>query len=193
MDKNTYQLISQNAPHIAEYAEVSAKLRAIAKTLVGRSQKELLALAESLERLPEALFKPSFARAYRLYREPSLVSRSATAQQLGASATIQQTILALRSGGVSIRTKVKQNGKAQKKLPTGKGAGYINESLSNEERVEEIVAVVEKAVAELRAECDWDSLLVPIKIALLKEKTFESRGVAISSQTLYREWVRGLW
>ena len=82
-----------------------------------------------------------------------------------------------------------QEGKAkqaQKKLPTGKGAGYINESLSNEERVEEIVAVVEKAVTELRAECDWDSLLVPMKIALLKEKTFESRGVAISSQTLYR-------
>ncbi|NJM74752.1 MAG: hypothetical protein HC852_02015 [Acaryochloridaceae cyanobacterium RU_4_10] len=195
MDTNTYKQISENAPHIAEYAEVSAKLRAIAKTMVGRSQKELLALAQSLERLPEHLFKPSLARAYRLYREPSLGSRSAAAEELKVSAaTIQQTVLALRAGGVSAQLKAKQNGgKTQKKLLTGKGASYINENLSNEERVEEIVAVVEKAVAELRTEYDWDNLLVPQKIALLKEKTFESRGVAISSQTLYREWCKDLW
>jgi hypothetical protein len=195
MDQTTYKQISENAPSIVEYAEISQRLRAIAKTVVGRSQKELLALAESLERLPEALFKPSFARAYQLYREPSLASRSAAAQQIGASATIQQTVLALKAGGVSIQVK-SQNGKvklAQKKTPTGKGAGYINESLSNEERVEEIVAEVEKAVADLRTEHDWDSLGKRQRIALLKEKTFESRGVAISSQTLYREWCKDLW
>jgi biotin operon repressor len=194
MDQTTYKQISETAPHIVEYAEASAKLRAIAKTLVGRSQKELLALAQSLERLPEALFKPSLARAYRIYREPNEGSRSTAAQELEVSAaTIQQTILALRAGGVSIQAKAKHNGNAQKKLPTGKGAGYINETLSNEERVEEIVAVVEKAVVDLRTDYDWDALGKRQKIALLKEKTFESRGVAISSQTLYREWCKDLW
>jgi biotin operon repressor len=195
MDQTTYKQISENAPHIVEYAEASAKLRSIAKTLVGRSQKELLALAQSLERLPEILFKPSLARAYRLYREPSLVSRSAAAEALGSSSTIQQTVQALRTGGVSIQAK-SQNGKAklaQKKTPTGKGASYINETLSNEERVDEIIAVVEQAVVDLRTEYDWDSLGKRQRIALLKEKTFESRGVAISSQTLYREWVKDLW
>jgi hypothetical protein len=56
MDQTTYKHIAENAPHIVEYAEASQRLRTIAKTLVGRSQKELLALAQSLERLPEALF-----------------------------------------------------------------------------------------------------------------------------------------
>jgi hypothetical protein len=189
MDQTTYKQISENAPSIVEYAEISQRLRAIAKTLVGPSQKELIALAQSLERLPENLFKPSLSRAYRLYREPSLAVRSTAAQELGSSSTIQQTVLALRAGGVSIQGGLKQ----AKKTPTGKGAGYINESVSNEERVEEIVAEVEKAVADLRTEHDWDTLGKRQRIALLKEKTFESRGVAISSQTLYREWVKALW
>ncbi|NJM77628.1 MAG: hypothetical protein HC852_19940 [Acaryochloridaceae cyanobacterium RU_4_10] len=117
MDSNTYKQISHNAKHIAEYAEVSAKLRAIAKTMVERSQKELLALAQSLERLPEHLFKPSLARAYRLYREPSLASRSAAAEELGVSvSTIQQTVLALRASGVLVQVKVSQNSKSKQKM-----------------------------------------------------------------------------
>jgi hypothetical protein len=195
MDKATYTIIKDNAQMLVEYADVSRSLREIAKLVVGPSRNKLLALAQSLERLPETLFKPSLARAYRLYREPSLVTRSAAAQKLGASATVQQTVLALKAGGVSIHAK-NQNCKAklaQKKTSTGKGAGYINESLSNEERVEEIVAEVEKAVADLRAKHSWDNLSKRNKITLLKQKTLESRGVAISTQTLYRDWVKDLW
>ena len=78
--------------------------------------------------------------------------------------------------------------------PPTNGNEATNEGRSNEQRIEESRKAVEDAVAALKETySDWDSLGVRRKIGLLKEKTKEQRGTAISSQTLYREWCRDLW
>ena len=96
----------------------------------------------------------------------------------------------------SDRRQQRFKGEEKKARPTPKVKGNeaTNEGRSNEERIEESRNAVEGAVAALRSQHpDWNSLGVRQKITLLKEKTLKQRGVAISSQTLYREWCRKLW
>ena len=68
-----------------------------------------------------------------------------------------------------------------------------NGGRTNEDRVDESIAAVERAVGALRLEHDWDELPVREKIALLKAKIKQNRGISISNQTLYRDWIRPLW
>lgn len=88
---------------------------------------------------------------------------------------------------------------AKKKLPpqpvgVGHGPEATNENRSNDERADESIQVVQEAVAILRRQyADWSNLSVRSRIKLLQTETLKSRGVKISSQTLYRPWVRGLW
>ena len=97
---------------------------------------------------------------------------------------------------VPARHQQPSKGEEKKSRPALKGEGNeaTNEGRTNEERIEESMNAVADAVTALkRQHPDWDSLGVRRKIALLKEKTKEQRGTAISSQTLYREWCRDLW
>ena len=85
-------------------------------------------------------------------------------------------------------------GKKLRPALKAQGNEATNEGRDNEQRIEESAKAVKNAVAALRSQhSDWDSLGVRQKITLLKEKTLKQRGVAISSQTLYREWCRKLW
>jgi biotin operon repressor len=196
MDKATFNNIQQKAPLIKEYAQLPVKLREIAKFLVGPSRKDVLAIADSMERLSVQLFHPSLARALELYHSPA-ASQAKSARVLGVSeSTIRQTLVALRAGGVTIGPRKGDLSKATSKArisDRGLGAAYINEETSNEERMNEVARAVEEAVSILAQDQDWETLSKRQRIALIQEQTRKTRGVAISTQTLYRPWVKNLW
>ena len=74
------------------------------------------------------------------------------------------------------------------------GAALVNESRSNEERMEHSVKAVQEAVDHLSSTLEgWQSLGKRQKIELLKTEIKRSRGVGISTQTLYRDWIRAIW
>ena len=72
-------------------------------------------------------------------------------------------------------------------------AAVANEGLSNEERIEQSIALVKGAVADLKQEFDWDTIALKQRIKLIQAKVREKRGTSISQQTLYREWCKHLW
>jgi len=107
---------------------------------------------------------------------------------------------------VEVKTNLSENPKTQaveqkkiaqkgvsKKGVAEKGLSERNEDKSNEERRSESIVIVKEAVEALKIQHDWDSLKVRQKIELIKEQTLKNQGVSISSQTLYRSWVRSLW
>jgi len=102
---------------------------------------------------------------------------------------------------VEVKTNLSENPKTQavekkgisKKGVAEKGLSERNEDKSNEERRLESIVIVKEAVSALKIQHDWDSLKVRQKIQLIKEQTLKNQGVSISSQTLYRSWVRSLW
>lgn len=202
MHVKTYQEIVARSPSVAKYAAIPGRLRKLAGTIVGEPHRELLAVAQLLEELPEELFRLSVARMYELHRRGLKGSVAKTAEHYGISAaTLKQTMQAMERGGLPVpssRRRPQQRSKVGEKKPRsalrGQGSEEINEGRSNEERIEESIQAIEDAVVVLRAKHpDWDSLRVRKKIDLLKAETLKQRGAAISSQTLYREWCRDLW
>lgn len=192
MDSRTYQNIAANAALIARYAALSEGLSSALK-VISFGKKEIKEAINVLEVAPGALWNPALCRAYEIYR---LLLKSpnqgveAIAQQLEVSpSTVQQTINALKAGGVSIPSQTVKTYSAR----SGEGAKLANERMTNEERIQEAIAVVQAAVKKLRKQHDWDSLSVKQKIKLLQDETRAAKGTAISSQTLYREWIRDLW
>jgi biotin operon repressor len=196
MDKATFNNIQQKAPLIEEYAQLPVKLREIAKFMAGPSRKDLIAIADSMERLSVQLFHPSLARALELYHSPA-ASQAKSARALGVSeSTIRQTMMALRAGGIDIGSHKGEQAKATSKASTserGLGAAYINEETSNEDRMDEAARAVEEAVSILAQDQNWETLSKRKRITLIQEQTRKTRGVAISTQTLYRPWVKNLW
>jgi hypothetical protein len=104
---------------------------------------------------------------------------------------VKQTIGALRAGGVQIVSEQIPVIPAAPRL--GLGPEETNTNADNEERMQEAIKSVKLAVKKLRQEHDWDTLNTRQKIRLLQQETRAARGTAISSQTLYREWIKDLW
>lgn len=200
MDQNTLKLITTNATSIAEYAALSLKLKAIAKTLVGPSRTELLAIAQSLEHFPRPLFRLPLERAFHIVRDQNKTDGQLASELNTSVIIVKQTKAALIAGGVKIEKQRKYPERSRSNIiksfkpnQNSKGPESTNEDRSNEERIEESIALVEQAVKNLSETTNWDSLNVRQKIKLLKEETLKIRGTTISSQTLYRPWVRDLW
>lgn len=109
MDKATAQNISSVALTIEEYAEIPEKLRKIAEFIVEPlHKKELKEIASFLERaVPDELFHSPKLGAYLLYQLLSSSDRYQSYEQLGTKigrspSTTQQTINALKNGGISM-------------------------------------------------------------------------------------------
>lgn len=88
---------------------------------------------------------------------------------------------------------------ARAKLPPlpsaapGEGQEATNADRSNDERIQQTIDDVSAAVEKLRKLDDWESLGVRQRITLIQNETLPTRKAKISSQTLYRPWVRDLW
>ena len=202
MNPETYQSIIRQSPKVAEYAAVSGRLRQVAGTLAGASRQELLAIASLLEQLPEALFQPRVARMYELHRYGLRQGAlGGVAKRYGISpATLKQIMQAMERGGLSVvvsegrRRRRRSSAQPSPSALKGKGNEVTNEGRSNDARVKESIKVVTDAIAVLRQEHpDWDDFGTRKKIDFLRQETLKCRGAAISSQTLYRDWVRPLW
>ncbi len=88
---------------------------------------------------------------------------------------------------------------ARAKLPPlpssapGEGQEATNADRSNDERIQETIDDVSAAVAVLQKLDNWDSLGARARIKLIQDQARSARKAKISSQTLYRPWVRDLW
>jgi biotin operon repressor len=194
MDSRTYQNIAANASLIAQYAQLSGRLKDTLKVL-SFGKKEVSQAIEVLETGPAMLWNPALYRAYQIYnlllKSPNQSLESLAVKLEVSPSTVQQTINALKAGSVSIPSQTVKTYSVRG--GDGIGAARANEKRTNDERVDEAIAVVEAAVSKLCQVHDWDTLPVRQKIKLLQAETKTARGTAISTQTLYREWIRDLW
>jgi len=73
-------------------------------------------------------------------------------------------------------------------------AGVINESTTNEQRMEEAISIVTAAVESLKTNPQWEAWKTKERMRAIQAKVKEQRGgIGISSQTLYRDWITPLW
>lgn len=204
MDKSTFEEIVTHAPRLAEYASLSTRIKKMAGTIVGPSRKELLAIAAALETFPDNFFRPSLARVYRLHRKGCGADLKRAAEIYGVSPkTLKQILRAMELGGLSLpesstayRPRRLSDSPRRDALSgvSGKGPEVANDGRSNEERMEESIRLVTQAVANLKAQHpDWRALGARARIRLLKQETLKIRNAAISTQTLYQEWIKPLW
>ena len=125
------------------------QIRASTKTIVGNTRKDLLKIADSIEKASNHLFSPPLFRAYKIYilllSSPNQ-NYEVIATTVGASpATVQQTIHAMREGGVAIAGSSKP---AQAyTIRSCKGAQHVNDSTLNDDRAQEVRVTVAAAVA----------------------------------------------
>lgn len=83
--------------------------------------------------------------------------------------------------------------KTPKIAPDSDGAAAVNAEKNNDDRREEAIEFINDIVSVLKREQDWDSLKIKQRMKLIQAKAKELRGVSVSSQTLYREWMKPIW
>jgi biotin operon repressor len=107
MDKKTFDFLKNSAPLLEELIAIPEELRDMARLSVSEpiSQNRLSEVAQLIELYPDFLH-PSVHRAYNILRmiESETLSDEEMASRLSCSkATIQQTLNALKQGGISIQ------------------------------------------------------------------------------------------
>jgi len=144
-------------------------------------------MIEDYAKIPDRLR----AVAGRLVGEPR--------KELLAIATLIEQSTDLLKPNYGRRMKRVKAAVARAKLPPlpsaapGEGQEATNADRSNDERIQQTIDDVTAAVEKLRKLDDWESLGVRQRITLIQNETLPTRKAKISSQTLYRPWVRDLW
>ena len=123
-------------------------------------------------------------------RHPMLMVLLPTTVHLEVANTNQPA----QKGKASVKAPVKVKANVTKPLTNAAdAAAIINEARTNEQRMDESAKAVEAAVAKLATTIDYHSLSTREKIAQLKTEIKQARGVGISTQTLYRDWIKAIW
>jgi biotin operon repressor len=108
MDKTTFDFLKNSAPLLKELISIPEELRDMARSSVSEpiSQNRLSEVAQLMIESYPAFLHPSVHRAYNILRmiESETLSDEEMASRLNCSkATIQQTLNALKQGGISIQ------------------------------------------------------------------------------------------